>query len=341
MASAFKRDVAGLAGKSSELAMTIYLSNDIRLTATPNADASAGLTVLEAVALLAGEGHSDAPEGVCPVLSEFARVLGIAMPDFLRTELLVPLVPALVDTRDPASEGIDALHATAVERARGRALAMWAINWLAPQVLAAAGLYSDAAALAAATVPGIPMELADAHAAAMLAERPERELQVIAALSRASQAISYGHAQRAAYCVASAVVRGAQSLWQITLAEALDGHAAPVTASRAASAKARHVWADAVDACHVAAELSVKARSPWPSADEPFESQNGLEWPNGMPRFARKWAAWQRNRIVARKRGRKLRSVVGEPRPRSGQGRSDFQKEHLTWFVRIFPKVLG
>ncbi len=320
--------------------MTTFLSNDIRLTARANADASAGLTVLEAVALLSGEEHSDAPASVCPVLSEFVRVLGIAMPDFLRTQLLVPLVPTLADTRDPASEGANALQSTPLERDRGRALAMWAINWLASQVLSAAGLYSHAAVSASATVPGIPAELAEAHAAAVLADRPEWELQFIAALSNASQAISYGHAQRAAYCVASAVVRGAQCLWQIALAEALDGHAAPVTASRAASAKARHVWSGSVDACRVAAELGVEARSPWPSGDEPIESQSGLEWPDGMPRFARKWAAWQRNRVVATKRGRKLRWVIGEPQPRSGQGRSGFQRQHLDWFVRIFPKVL-
>lgn len=82
--------------------------------------------------MLAGEEHSDASEGVCPVLSEFARVLGIAMPDFLRTQLLVPLVPALVDTRDPAPEGVNARHATALEQGRCRGLVLWAINHKLP-----------------------------------------------------------------------------------------------------------------------------------------------------------------------------------------------------------------
>lgn len=322
--------------------MTARLSTEIRLTALPNETAAAGLTTLEAVALLAGEVHSDAPDCVCPVLAEFARILGAAMPDAIRTALLVPLVPALIDTRDPASDGPDALHATELERKRGKVLLMWGLNSLAPQMLAASELYAHASALASTTAPGVPNELADAHAALQTAQRSEDELQLIAALHHGDQAICFGQAQHAAYCVANAVVRWAKRASQAALAESIQAHAHPETAGRAASARARAIWAGAVEACRAAADLGGKQpRSPWASVDEPINDHSGLMWRHDrpLPRFAKKWMAFYRHRLGS-KPGRHRPIFPGEPRPRSGQGRPAHQREHLEWFVRSFPKVL-
>ena len=62
-----------------------------------------GLCLLEAVAFLAGERHTDSPACTSPVLSEMGRDLNDALPDDLRQQL-IPLIPDLPGT---AGDGHD------------------------------------------------------------------------------------------------------------------------------------------------------------------------------------------------------------------------------------------
>jgi hypothetical protein len=76
------------------------------------------------VSYVAGEVHSDRPQGVCPVLSIFARCLNDAFrtDDTTRTELLEPLILPLVGT----------LSSHEVERAREQYFVRTALGVFAP-----------------------------------------------------------------------------------------------------------------------------------------------------------------------------------------------------------------
>jgi hypothetical protein len=63
-------------------------------------DRSNGLCVMEAVAWLAGEKHSDSPSCVCPVIGAFLRSWNDALPsDDVRRRLLAPLAKKVIDTK--------------------------------------------------------------------------------------------------------------------------------------------------------------------------------------------------------------------------------------------------
>src|SRR5579872_6630219 len=91
--------------------------------------------VMEAVAFVAGEPWSDAPECACPVIAAFLR----SWNDVLRTDadrdrLLKPLIPRLVGTRSSAE----------VERKRSMMAVDWMIRVHTPAWLRLAGLVSQA-----------------------------------------------------------------------------------------------------------------------------------------------------------------------------------------------------
>lgn len=103
-----------------------------------------GLCLMEAVAFLAGEAHSDHPECACPVLASYARTLNDRMGageegDALRAEHLLPLAQKLVGTRSTPE----------VERRRAYFLADRAVRLFAPLALEAAGFTERADALRA------------------------------------------------------------------------------------------------------------------------------------------------------------------------------------------------
>jgi hypothetical protein len=87
-----------------------------------------GLCALEAVSWMTGLPHSDRPACVCPVLASFLRAMNDHMPHDLR-QRLIPFLPSLVGTRDPA-----------LAAPRATALAWRAISVFAPIPLAAADL---------------------------------------------------------------------------------------------------------------------------------------------------------------------------------------------------------
>lgn len=94
--------------------------------------------LFEAVAYLAGEPWSVAPDGTCPVLRGFLGLLNDLLPDdATRTRLLVPLIPRLVDSRT----------GSATTRRRACRLADFAVREVAPIALDAAGWRGEAGAL--------------------------------------------------------------------------------------------------------------------------------------------------------------------------------------------------
>ncbi len=102
----------------------------------------AGMCLLEAVAYIAGETHSDHPDCVCPVLAAFGRAWNDLLDDEARNRILKPFLPRLVGTRSTPE----------VQDARAFMAADWAVRTFTPAWLRKAGLDDDAAALEALAV---------------------------------------------------------------------------------------------------------------------------------------------------------------------------------------------
>ena len=100
-------------------------------------DPADGLCLLEAVAYVAGEVHTDAPRCVSPVLAEFGRTLNDWLDDVRRQELKL-LIARLPGT---AGDGLD--------EARGYMALDWLIRTYTPTWLELAGLSAEAAQLRA------------------------------------------------------------------------------------------------------------------------------------------------------------------------------------------------
>jgi len=199
--------------------------HNILLTAGDHSSPSDGLCLMEAVALFAGERHGDWPACVCPVLIEFGRVLNDTMPDRWRTDLLLPLIPALVGTRDPQSDNCG-VTATGLERRRAAALLAWCVN----------------------NLEGIT---GGDH---------EVELHVGGALADAAEALRYGQAQHAARNAAAALAWAAKAVADRKQEAALRAGQSSQAAVRAAGLDGLRLWHGAVEAYRDAAVSSPVAK---------------------------------------------------------------------------------
>ena len=95
-----------------------------------------GACAMEAVAWLAGEEHSDAPQCACPVIARAMIRLNDRISDAkLRTELLIPLLPRLIGSRASREVMIK----------RGFVAADMAVRVFLPMALDARGLKAEAA----------------------------------------------------------------------------------------------------------------------------------------------------------------------------------------------------
>ena len=151
---------------------------------------SGEVCLLEAVSVLAGEDFSDTPETACPVLASFGRALNDAMPDETRSLLLLPLIPLLVGTRDPAKE-----------QARAFVFADRAVRLFASIALDAAGLTEPAHTLRC--LPSI-VDTETAWAAAEVAESAE-------VAEAAAESAESAEAARAASTATSEAARAARA----------------------------------------------------------------------------------------------------------------------------------
>ena len=82
---------------------TIQIPEGLILKSGGHASYADGACLMEAVAYIAGEKHTDQPKCVSPVLGAFGRRLNDAMTDTERQQL-VPLIPKLIGT---ANDGLD------------------------------------------------------------------------------------------------------------------------------------------------------------------------------------------------------------------------------------------
>ncbi len=194
---------------------------DIELSAGHHGSPADGLCLMEATALFADEPHSDWPDCVCPTLIEFGRVLNDAMPDYWRTEMLLPLVPILAGTRDPGCTG-NPFAAPPLERLRARALVEWCVNVL----------------------PNKP-----------IARTSEEYVHRADALEDAEQSLRFHNFQHATRAGAAALASTAKGVTHHNLGEALARNLAPESAAVQASGGAREVWESAVNAYRGAAML--------------------------------------------------------------------------------------
>ena len=179
---------------------------------------AAGMCAMEAVAWLANEPHSDAPQCACPVIAAFVRRLNDRMPDdATRTKYLRPLLKKIVGTRSTRE----------VEIKRGYIAADFACREAAPMALEARGRKGDAAKLRAldpivdkasarraqaaadahAAAASVSASAADATAAAYAADAAADAAGAYDAEARATAydaaASSAGAATNAAYAAAA------------------------------------------------------------------------------------------------------------------------------------------
>lgn len=201
--------------------------HNIRLTAGQHSGPGDGLCLMEAVALFAGERHGDWPNCVCPVLIEFGRVLNDAMPDHWRTDLLLPLMPVLVGTRDPQSDSCG-IASTGLERNRAAALLAWCVNVVERE--AGGG------------------------------ERAE--LRAHGALADAAEALRFGQAQHATRNAAAALAWAVKAAADREFAAALRAFRSPHAAARAAAGICLAIWQDAVVAYQGVAAPEPAASTP-------------------------------------------------------------------------------
>ncbi len=162
------------------------------------------MCLMEAVAFLSGEKHSDHPECACPVLAAYARALNDRMGtgkqgDALRAKYLAPLAAKLVETRSTPE----------VERRRAYFFADRAVRLFAATALKSGGLTDEAASLRG--LPEIVDEKTarDASWAADAAVASARDAAWVAAVAADAAA-----AAAAAATAATAAARADATAWE-------------------------------------------------------------------------------------------------------------------------------
>ena len=217
--------------------MKAFKLDEIELKAGSHADRDKGVCAMEAVAWLAGEPHSDAPQCACPVLTRFVQKLNDKWTDDER-QLLKPYLPKLIGTR----------YGNSLKRVH--ILAHAALTVFAPFALDLAKLPKEAGKLRALKFGEWEINnkvAADAAAAAYSA---------YSAAAHAAYSAYSDAAHAAAYSAAAAHAAAAA-------ADAAAAHAAYSAYSDAAhaaaySAAAAHAADAAADAAYSAAAYSAK-----------------------------------------------------------------------------------
>ena len=92
------------------------------------------MCAMEAVAWIAGEPWSDAPQCASPAISQFMRSWNDALPDADRTRVLMPLLPEIIGTRTTETD----------EQTRAWMAMDWAVRVYTPRWLREAGLTDHA-----------------------------------------------------------------------------------------------------------------------------------------------------------------------------------------------------
>jgi len=200
---------------------------------------SGAMCAMEAVAWIAGEPWSDAPQCASPVISQFMRSWNDALPNADRTRVLMPLLPEIIGTRTTETD----------EQTRAWMAMDWAVRVYTPRWLREAGL-TDHAVRIERLAP-----LVDA-AAAIASKQTLTAARIAAhdAARAAARAVAWDAARAVAWDAAHDAARAAAraAAWDAARAAAWD--AARAVAWDAAGAVARAAaWAAAGDAARAAA----------------------------------------------------------------------------------------
>ena len=210
----------------------------IELKHGSHASSQDGVCLMEAVALFAGEEHTDRPACVCPVLTNF----GISLNDRMNTvnrQKLKRLIPRLVGTRNES-----------LENRRAEFLADRALRLFLPIALRHAGDAMEKANLeehaislrqCVAQMESLPAGYSATAAAAATAAAREA-----ATATAAAWAAEAWEAARAAMAAAEAA-RAAMAAAEAWAAEAWEAARAAAAAARAARAEADGVWDIAIE----------------------------------------------------------------------------------------------
>ncbi len=158
-----------------------------------------GLCVMEAVALLAGELHSDSPECASVVITKLAIWVNDSCTDQLRNDLLRDLPWRIVGTKATPE----------IEQQRAFMAADWAVRFVCPIILRRVGLNAEANKLES-------LQVIDSSAAANAAANVAHAANAAnAAQAAANAANAAAHAASAAANVASAAANVAGDLEKI------------------------------------------------------------------------------------------------------------------------------
>jgi hypothetical protein len=188
-----------------------------------------GVCLMEWVAYLAGEPHSDHPECACPIITSLAIRLNDRWSDEDR-QLLKPFAVKIIGTRGTADD----------ERARRWVMFDWVVRTLTPAMLDLAGLEEEAGALRAL------VEIRDketASASRELVQKARRAaLRVRSKYDAADAAYAAAYAADAAYAAAYAAA-AADAAYAAAYAAAAAAAAAAYAAyaADAAAAASRRV----------------------------------------------------------------------------------------------------
>jgi hypothetical protein len=213
---------------------------DITLEYGSHRNRKAGMCAMEAVAFLANEPHSDAPECACPVVASLIRRFNDRLPDDeTRTRLLKPLLVKLVGSRSTPE----------VERKRAYLAADWAVRECTPLALESAKLPDEAAKLRA-----LP-PLVDAESA-----------RVGKKAARAAQKVAWGKYAYADAAAADAYAADAYAAAAYAAAAYADAAAADAYAADAAAAAADAYAAYADAAAAYAAAYAAAAAAAYAAA---------------------------------------------------------------------------
>lgn len=199
------------------------------------------LGVMEAVAWLAGEPHTDHPDSASPVIATFCRLVNDRVGDEER-QRLVAYIPRLV--------GTNAAHE--VELRRTMVLADWAVRTAAVAALRTAGLVEEAERLSRLTPVTEPDSAHEAaHATSVAEETALRAALDAAKAARAAARATWvgATAERARVAERARGVAVVAEAARIALAEAAEAAgsaeaaASAATATEAAAHAAAAAWA--------------------------------------------------------------------------------------------------
>lgn len=203
-----------------------------------------GLCLMEAVAFLTGDPHSDVPQCACPVLANFARVINDALDDPTRDEFLIPLIPMLVGTSNAQRTR---QSGTVEEQLRGEAFARWAINEIAPAVLAGTQAAQCTSILrSTALLPAAEELLWAAHDTLVEADATALAIEALRYVTDAARNARCSIPEKAARYAACAAASLAKLKWNQAFTAAMERKSHPRRVAQESATVRRAIWAHSV-----------------------------------------------------------------------------------------------